>query len=85
MHWNNNQLLDDENNVLAIVQWDNESNSWEYINQLDDTGVYGYDREAEAMTDAETSVKATLSDMMEDDRECNPPDSIASLGLYGMF
>lgn len=85
MYWDNNQLLDDDDNILAIVQWDNDSHSWEYINKLDDTGIYGYDSKADAIASAKASVRKTLIDREEDDTPINPPDTIANLGLYGMF
>ena len=86
MEWNSkNQLINEDNNVLAIVQWDEESKSWEFINKLDDTGIYGFSSEAEARMEAEKSVEDTLSEGGEDEEECNPPDTIFNLGLYGMF
>lgn len=84
MEWNKNKLMDEDNNVLAIVQWDEESQSWEFINKLDDTGIYGFSSETEARMEAEKSVRYTLAGR-EDDSPMNPPDTIYSLGLYGMF
>ena len=84
MWWNENKLMDEDNTVLAIVQWDDESQSWEFINKLDDTGIYDFSSEADARAEAEASVKDTLSGR-EDDSPMNPPDAIFNLGLYGMF
>ena len=84
MEWSKNKLVNEDDNVLAIVQWDNESQSWEFINKLDDTGIYGFSSEADARKEAEASVKDTLS-VREDDSPMNPPDTIFNLGLYGMF
>ena len=86
MEWNSkNQLINEDNNVLAIVQWDDESQSWEFVNKLDDIGIYGFSSEAEARMEAEKSVEDTLSRGEEDKEECNLPDTIFNLGLYGMF
>lgn len=86
MLWNKkNQLIGEDENILAIVQWDEESHSWEFINKLDDTGLYDFSSEAEARMEAETSVQNTLSGREEDEEECNPSDTIFNLGLYGLF
>ena len=84
MEWSKNKLMDNNDNILAIVQWDNESQSWEFINKLNDTGIYGFSSEAEARMEAEASVQDTLEER-EDDTPMNPPDTIFNLGLYGMF
>ena len=85
MYWNNkNQLLDDDDNVLATVEWDNESQSWAYDNILTAYGETEIPTMAEAMEKAEDSVKDTLSER-EDDAPMNPPDTIFNLGLCGMF
>lgn len=84
MWWNENNLMDEDDNVLATVEWDYESQSWEFINKLNDTGIYGFSSKAEARMEAEASVKDTLSGR-EDDSPMNPPDTIFNLGLYGMF
>ena len=85
MWWNNkNQLISEDDNILATVEWDYESQSWEFINKLNDTGIYGFSSKAEARMEAEASVKDTLEER-EDDAPMNPPDTIFNLGLYGMF
>ena len=85
MEWNSkNQLLDDDDNILAIVQWDNESQSWAYDNMLTLCGETEIPTMEEAMEKAEKSVKDTLEGR-EDDSPMNPPDTVFSLGLYGMF
>ena len=84
MEWDKNKLINEDDNVLAIVQWDYESQSWEFINKLNDTGIYGFSSKAEAMEEAEKSVEDTLEGR-EDDSPMNPPDTIFNLGLYGMF
>ena len=85
MEWNNkNQLISEDDNVLAIVKWDTESNSWAYDNMLTACGETEITTMAEAMEKAEDSVKDTLSGW-EDDAPMNPPDTVFSLGLYGMF
>ena len=40
MWWNENKLMDEDDNVLAIVQWDDESQSWEFISNLCDVCLY---------------------------------------------
>ena len=84
MWWNKNQLIGEDNDILATVEWDDESQSWEFISNLCDVCLYGFSSEAEAMEEAEKSVEDTLSER-EDDSPINPPDTIFNLGLYGMF
>ena len=85
MEWNEkNQLINEDDNVLATVQWDNESQSWAYDNMLTLCGETEIPTIAEAMEKAEDSVKDTLSGR-EDDSPMNPPDTVFNLGLYGMF
>ena len=85
MEWNSkNQLINEDDNVLATVEWDMESQSWAYDNMLTACGEAEIPTMVEAMEKAEKSVKDTLSGR-EDDSPMNPPDTIFSLGLYGMF
>ena len=85
MEWNSkNQLISKDDNILATVEWDNESQSWAYDNMLTLCGETEIPTMAEAMEKAEESVRYTLEER-ENDSPMNPPDSIYSLGLYGMF
>ena len=84
MWWNENKLMNEDDNVLATVEWDDESKSWEFISNLCDVCLYGFSSEAEARMEAEASVQDTLEER-EDDTPMNPPDTIFNLGLYGMF
>ena len=85
MEWNSkNQLISEDDNILATVEWDNESQSWAYDNMLTACGEAEIPTMEEAMEKAKKSVKDTLSGQ-EDDYPMNPPDTVFSLGLYGMF
>ena len=85
MGWNeNNQLLNEDDNVLATVEWDDESQSWAYDNLLTACGETEIPTMEKAMEKAEASVRYTLEER-EDDAPMNPPDTIFNLGLYGMF
>ena len=85
MEWNEkNQLINEDDNVLATVEWDTESQSWAYDNMLTLFGETEIPTMEEAMKKAEDSVKDTLSER-EDDSPVNPSDTIFNLGLYGMF
>ena len=85
MEWNEkNQLISEDDDILAIIQWDTESNSWAYDNILTACGEAEIPTMEEAMEKAEKSVKDTLEER-EDDFPMNPPDTVFSLGLYGMF
>lgn len=85
MEWNNkNQLISEDDDILATVEWDMESQSWAYDNMLTLCGEEGIPTMQEAMKKAEASVKDTLEER-EDDSPMNPPDTVFSLGLYGMF
>lgn len=85
MWWNEkNQFLDNDDNILATVEWDNESKSWAYDNMLTACGEAEIPTMEEAMEKAEKSVKDTLEER-EDDSLMNPPDTVFNLGLYGMF
>ena len=85
MEWNSkNQLISEDDNILATVEWDNESLSWAYDNILTACGEAEIPTMEEAMEKAEKSVKDTLEER-EDDFPMNPPDTVFSLGLYGMF
>ena len=85
MWWNEkNQLLDNDGNILATVEWDKEFNSWAYDNLLTACGETEIPTMEEAMGKAEASVEDALSER-EEKEECNPPDTIFNLGLYGMF
>lgn len=85
MWWNNkNQLINEDDNVLATIQWDNEFGSWAYDNMLTLCGETEIPTMEEAMEKAEKSVRYTLEER-EGDAPINPPDTIFNLGLYGMF
>ena len=85
MEWNSkNQLINKDDNILATVEWDTESQSWAYDNMLTLCGEAEIPTMEEAMEKAEKSVKDTLAER-EDDAPMNPPDTIFNLGLYGMF
>ena len=83
--WNEkNQFVNEDDDILAIIQWDTESNSWAYDNMLTVCGEAEIPTMEEAMEKAEKSVKDTLEER-EDDFPMNPPDTVFSLGLYRMF
>ena len=85
MEWNEkNQLISEDDDILAIIQWDTESNSWAYDNMLTACGETEIPTMEEAMEKAEASVRYTLEER-EDDYPMTPPDTIFNLGLYGMF
>ena len=84
MWWNEKNQLVDDDNILATVEWDNESKSWTYDNMLTLCGETEIPTMEEAMEKAEKIVKDTLEER-EDDFPMNPPDTVFSLGLYGMF
>ena len=85
MWWNeNNQFIDDDGNILAMVEWDKEFNSWAYDNLLTACGETEIPTMEEAMEKAEASVRYTLEER-EDNYPMNPPDTVFNLGLYGMF
>ena len=61
MWWNeNNQLLNEDDNILATVEWDDESQSWAYDNLLTACGETEIPTIQEAMKKAEESVRYTL-------------------------
>ena len=85
MWWNeNNQFIDDDGNILAMVEWDKEFNSWAYDPMLTACGATELPSMQAAMEKAEAHVRYTLEER-EDDSPVNPPDTIFNLGLYGMF